>query len=609
MLRAHRAISTVLTSVCMAVRLAAQQAAMPIVTYTLRVDSLDLSGYDVVLRVRNASDTFRLALAAHPEYDDRFWRYVEHMEVDTPHGRGAVIREDSALWRVVTSGGESVVRYRIHLPPQTGRLRRAWVPFLASQGGLVGGMQSFMYVVGDTLASSCVTLALPATWRVATGLSPTRIDATFCAASAAELLDSPILIGRFKDWRFVVGGVPHRVVYLPLAEATPFDTAALVGGIERIVRQAIALFGRPPYASYTFLIQDGAFGALEHANSVTLGAPSDALARDLSDNLGEAAHEFFHTWNLVRIRPAGFGGVDYRPPPRPRGLWWGEGVTMYYADLLRRRAGLETSESTRTAHLERLMERYLGSPGNSRFSPESVSVVTNGTPPGALGDYSASVHLQGELLGTMLDLIIRDATQGRRSLDDVMRMMMARFSGAQGYTTPDVEATVTEVCACSVHAFFERYVRNAHPVDFDRYLALAGWRARVVWAPAVDSAGTPVPDHSVFAWLLAGDNLPHLLITDPASVWGKAGLHTGDRLAALDAAPITSVDSFRVVVGRLRVGDTVTVDVDRPAGRFSTRVIVAQLERPTVHIEDVPGATERQRAIRDAYLAGAPSIR
>ncbi|HEY6224541.1 MAG TPA: PDZ domain-containing protein, partial [Gemmatimonadales bacterium] len=556
----------------------------PVVTYTLRVDSADLSGYDVTIHIRNAPDTFRLALAAHPEYDDHFFRYVERLGITAPAGAAAasIVREDSALWRVAAPGGTSEIRYRLHLPAQQRPIRSSWVPFLAAGGGLVGGPHSFMYVVGATLAPSYATFELPPGWDIATGLAPTVSPNTFFAPSVDVLLDSPALVGHFRSWRFAVDGVPHRVVYWPLPDAQPFDTLALLRGLEGVAAQAIALFGRAPYRDYSFLIQDGAGGSLEHRNSVTIGATSARLATDLPDVLGEATHEYFHTWNLMRIRPAGYGEVDYRPPRRSRGLWWSEGITMLYADALLRRAGQPRPDSTRPAHLEGLITRYLASPGNSRFSPESVSVVTYATPPGALGDYGASVHLQGEIIGTMLDLVIRDATRGRRSLDDVMRVMMARYSGEQGFTTRDIEAVVHEVCGCDVRPFFDRYVRAGNPIPFDRYLALAGWRPAVTWGPGAGRDGTPLADLRVFAWLPPGDTALRLLIGNPASVWGGAGLHTGDRIARVNGAPVTTMDAFRAVFGRLKIGDTVTVEVTRPAGPYRATVVVTVQQRPTV---------------------------
>lgn len=585
------------------VRFAASQ---PVVTYTLRVDSADPSGFDVEMRVRHAPDTFRLAMVAHPEYDDRYWRYLVNLRVTSPSGSATVTREDSASWRVAAVGGDVTARYRLQLPTSTGQYRSAWVPFLAPTGGLVGGPHSFLYVVGATLAPAHVTLEIPPAWSIATGLAPTVDPHTFFAPSVGVLVDAPILIGRLRSWTFAVDDVPHRVVYWPLPDAQPFDTVALVSGLERLARQAVSLFGRAPYRDFTFQIQDGAQGSLEHGNSVSLGAPSAQLARDLTGFLAETAHEYFHTWNLMRIHPVEYGDVDYHTPPRSRGLWWAEGVTMLYADLLLRRAGLPTFDSTRAAHLGGLIARYLASPGNSRFSPESVSVVAYGVPPGSLGDYSASPHLQGELLGTMLDFVVRDATTGNRSLDDVVRAALERFSGARGYTGRDLERTVADVCGCAVRDFFDRYVRAAAPIDLDRYLGLIGLRSSVTWSPALERDGRPAADLRIYGWVPPAERSVSLLINNPASVWGRAGLHTGDRVVTVNGAPLADMAAFRALFGGLHIGDTVRIEVTRAARPFSATVVVAGYNRPMVRLEEVPQATDRQRSLRARWLAGNP---
>jgi predicted metalloprotease with PDZ domain len=585
---------------------AVRDASQPVVAYTLRVDSADLSGFDVEMRIRHAPDTFRLAMVAHPEYDDRYWRFVVNLRVEGMAAGATVTREDSALWRVVAPGGESVVRYRLQLPAAVGQYRSAWVPFLAPTGGLVGGPHSFLYIVGATRVPAHVTLALPSAWDIATGLEPTVDPTTFYAPSVDALVDAPILLGRLRSWPFAVDGVPHRVVYWPLPDAQPFDTAALVAGLERLARAAVALFGRAPYRDFTFQIRDGAVGSLEHRNSVSLGAPSARLAQGLTDFFSETAHEFFHTWNLMRIHPVEYGDVDYRTPPRSRGLWWGEGITMFYADLLRRRAGLPVDDSTRSAHVAGLIARYMASPGNSRFSPESVSVVSYGAPPGVLGDYSASTHLQGELLGTMLDFIVRDATNGQRSLDDVVRATLERFSGEHGYTGRDLERTVADVCGCAVGDFFDRYVRAATPIDFDRYLHLVGLRTSISWSPALGRDGQPEPDLRVYGWVPPGARSVSLLISNPASSWGRAGLHTGDRIAAVNGAPLADMAGFRTLFGRLRIGDTVRIEVMRAGGPFRATVVVTGYDRPTVQLKELPQATERQRTLRARWLSGSP---
>jgi len=400
----------------------AHPALKPSIQYTLRVDSADLSGWSVEIRLRTASDTVRLAMAAHPEYDDRYRRYVTGFTAEP--SSAVITRVDSAVWRVVAPRGIVVVRYRIALPPAEPGLRASWRPFLTPTGGLFGGPHAFMYVLGAEDSSALVMLDLPTGWEIATGLTPTRDPHTFVAPNAEVLVDSPILAGHLRQRSFVEGGATHRVVYWPLPNATLFDTARFVSGIQSMVHQAIALFGRPPYREYTFQFEDGAFGGgLEHRNSVTLGARSEELARDPNAVIPETAHEFFHTWNLMQIRPVEYQNIDYRTQPPVSSLWFSEGLTMFYADLLLRRAAIPLRDSTRVAHLERLIGSYLGNPAYARFSAESISRVAYNVEPGELGDYRASTHLQGELIGTMLDLTIRDATRGQRSMDDVMRLL------------------------------------------------------------------------------------------------------------------------------------------------------------------------------------------
>jgi predicted metalloprotease with PDZ domain len=477
---------------------------------------------------------------------------------------------------------------------------------LAPHGGLLGGPHTFLYVLGAELAPAHVTLDLPRDWQVATGLVPTADPRTFFAPSADVLVDSPILIGRLRSWRFAVHGVPHRVVYWPLPDATPFDTAAFVSGIERLVGQAVSLFGRAPYRDYTFTLQDGAYGALEHLNSVTLGAASADLANDPTAALAETAHEFIHTWNLMRIRPVEYRAVDYRTQPPVAGLWFSEGLTLFYADVLLRRAGLPIRDSTRVAHLERLVARYLASPGNARHAAEAVSRVAYNAPPGSLGDYGASTHLQGEVLGTVLDLVVRDATGGERSMDDVMRLMLERSLGARGFDGRDVEAAVEQVCGCDVTPLFDAHIRNGGPaIDFDRYLGLIGLRAGVTWAPAVWN-GQPERDLRLFAWEPPAEEGLRLIVSNAASIWGQAGLHTGDRLVAVNDSAVTSWPAFRALLVSLRMGDTVRLEVRRPAGPFRATVVIAGFDRPVVRIEELPAATARQRALRAQWLAAAP---
>ena len=581
-------------------------ATQPVVTYTVRVDSTNPSGFEVSMTVRGRRDTTLLAMVAHPEYDDKYWRFVRDARVEGSRGVASITRTDSALWRVVAPGGSFVVRYRLALPAQEGDGRAAWKPFVAPTGALVGGTHSFMYVVGETLAPSHVTLELPASWSIATALTPTSDPRTFYAPSTLVLVESPILVGRLRDWRFSVDGVPHRVVYWSRPDAVPFDTTAMLAGIERVAKATGALFGRLPYREYVYLLQDGAGGGLEHAASVTLGTPSRYVAEDLGPFFGELAHEYFHGWNLMRIRPVEYADVTYRTPTRSRGLWFSEGLSMFYSDLLRRRAGLPAGTPTRVAHLESLIGRYFSNPGNSRLSAERVSEAAYGGDPAALGGYSASTHLQGELIGAMMDLEIRHATNGRRSMDDVMRLMLERYSGERGFTSRDVEHVVGEVCGCSVSTFFDAHVRGAKAIPFDDYLKYLGLRVDLAWRPALGSDGRPVPDLRAYPYTLDDRSGPRLAVLDPASAWGRAGLHTGDRIRAINGQATATEQALRQALRQLRSGDTARVEFERTGAPRTATVVMAPFDRPFVQLRDVATPTAAQRELRARWESGAP---
>ena len=581
------------------------QQSNPSIAYRISVNTADLSGFNVEMRIRGAGQVVRIAMAAHPEYDDRYWRYVENLTAESRGVTLQVTKEESALWSVRAPAGDLTVKYRIHLPAQTTPNRSAWRPFLSPTGGLIGAVHSLMYLVGAESAPAQVTLDLPNGWANASGLKPTKDPKTFTASSVELLLDSPIVIGQFQQWDFEVQGLKHQVVYLSQPNAAAFDALAFVDGIKKLVIEGLKIGGKAPYkhsGHYTFLYQDGAVGALEHINSVTIGARSQSLAQGLQGVFETTAHEYFHTWNLMHVRPIERVGLRYRRGEDTAELWWSEGVTIYFADLMLRRAELETLDPTRLAHLENLMAAYFFNPSYARFSAERVSRAAED--PLALGDYSASTHLQGNLLGTMLDLMISESTRGRRSLADVMRKLSDRFTPQRGITGRDIERTVREVCACDAKPFFEAYVRGARAIDFDYYLRMIGMRAVVSWSPALTSEGKPEPDLRMFAFNEPEESTLRLRINNPNGVWGRAGLHTGDRLISVDGKPVTTSMDFRTWIGKLQVGDTAGVEIERGGAVSKVAVVITGYDRPLVKIEEIAGATSEQKRLRAQWLAG-----
>ena len=574
----------------------------PSVDYALTVDPANFSSYSIEMKIRNAPDTFRVAMVTHPEYDDRYWTYVKDVSVTSESGNGLVIREDSSLWRIIKKGSEAVLRYRIHLPV-VNEIRSSWKAYLTTTGGLVGGPHSFMYVVGATLVPSHVSFNIPAGWEIVTGLQSTSDPRTFYAPSVFALVDAPVTIGKFQRWSFKVDNTPHQVTYWPLPDAKPFDTITLVSSIEKLVKQALRLFGKLPYRDFSFMLQDGAVGSLEHNNSVTVGAPSSQLVNGVDDILSEIAHEYIHTWNLVRIHPVEYTDVSYRAPVLSKGLWFSEGLTIFYADLLLRRAGLPVFDSTRPYHLENLMRRYLINPAYLKFSAEKISEASYG-PRGMLGDYSASTHLQGELLGALLDLVIRDATNGTKSMDDVMIKMLERFSGEKGFTSKDIEKTIKDVCGCNVQQFFQDYVFGNKPVNFSKYLKLIGLQYTREWKDVVSNDQKPIPDLRAFVYQQPDENVWRIALLNPTGAWGRSGLHTGDVVKTVNGKTLEGFADFRTIQRGANIGDTIVIEVERSTGVKKLNVVMTGYQQPVVQITRMPARTEKQSKLYDQWVKG-----
>jgi predicted metalloprotease with PDZ domain len=567
------------------------------IAYDLTIDPARVDQPEVSITFRNAPDTFHLAMRVHAEYDAQYWRYIQNLRIESK-SNARIARLDSTLWRVSLPGGSGVVRYRVAIQPQSSTELRVWKPQARADGMMINPPDFFLY--SPELSQEPITLHLdiPPAWRVATAL-PARVP------DAATLLDSPLLLGNLDQWSFTEGATHYHVAYWPLPNGQALDTLALVDRLQRLVRAAAGVFGAAPAPDYWFLIEDGGGDALEHAASVVVGMHAPSVS------MQEIAHELFHAWNLVAIRPAGYNELSYRPPRRTPSLWIGEGITLYYADLLQRRAGLvDTSAgASRLAHLTRLLERYYGSPVYDVVSPERASLAFGDAPadnPNATGGY----YLQGELLGNVLDAMVRDSTREARGLDDIMRAMFARSltTDKRGYAPGEFEQVSDSVCGCRLDSFFAREVRGAERIDMRPVLARLGLRAVIDSIPATDSAGTALPDLRVLIDFTL-PAAPRLVIRDSTTPWARAGLRTGDRLLTIRGEPVRAFQDFRRAVARVRVDDSegtsaIPVEVERQRQRIRVSVPVSGYARARVRLMDAATVTPTERVRRDAWLRG-----
>ena len=282
----------------------------------------------------------------------------------------------------------------------------------------------FVHMPGMLQHPVTVAIQLPAYWKqISTGLEPVAGKAsTFLAADFDVLYDSPILVGNQEYLRFDVKGVPHFVAIENVAPSV--DRAKMLADLKRMVTAASDLIGDVPYQHYTFLMMGKGNGGIEHLNSASIQFNGENLNNDAGYLrwLSYVCHEYFHNFNVKRIRPIALGPFDYDQANLTNMLWVSEGLSVYYQDLVLVRSG----QMTREQYLDKMkgaMASFENASGHHYQSATESSMNTWSSFSGVAGDRNTTIsyYNNGAMLGAMLDLKIRSESKNRKSLDDVMR--------------------------------------------------------------------------------------------------------------------------------------------------------------------------------------------
>jgi len=356
-----------------------------------------------------------------------------------------------------------------------------------------------MYVPDRRSEEAIVAFAgEPAEWKVAAELRSTPVANgadTFTAASYDALVDAPVEVGKFDEFAFDNDGAHFRVV----VDAANWNRENLEKALRKITDYELHLMGGPPFEEYTFFVHIGSYasvggGGMEHANSTAIAAAS------VDGAIAIAAHEFFHVWNVKRIRPQSLEPVDYTKEQYTRALWFAEGVTNTYAAYTLERTGLY-SKSQFYANLAAQIGAVESRPAHEWQSVEESSLDAwfekyDGY---NLPDRSISYYDKGQIVGVLLDLAIRDATDDHKSLDDVLRRMDDEYA-RQGKFYNDSEgirAVVEEVAGKSFEDFFRRYVSGVDPIPYNDFLAIAGLQLKTDGAQGTDLGADPGGQYSI----------------------------------------------------------------------------------------------------------------
>jgi predicted metalloprotease with PDZ domain len=519
---------------------------------------------------------------------------------------------DKSTWRIETGSAAHIrVTYQVYANDLSVRTSH-----LDGTHGFFNPATLCMYVPSRANQPLAVHVLAPEGWHVTTGLEPRTenqdpgadkrfsvLGSWFLARNYDELVDAPFECGTHRLLEFAVDGIPHRIALWGYGNE---DETRLVEDTQRIVVAARDIFGGLPYPHYTFIVHlsDGRGGGLEHHNSVAMIVDRWTFRPRASYEryLGLAAHEFFHVWNVKRIRAAPLGPFNYQSENYTRQLWAMEGVTDYYTDLLLLRAGLIGPER----YLERLAEQITAlqsQPGRALQSLEQSSFdawIKFYRPDENSRNSAISYYLKGALVAMLLDLAIRQRTAGARSLDDVQRYLFEQFPvGGPGIPEDGgYRAAVEAVAGGSFAEFFARYIAGTDELDYDRALDTAGLRLEWAYDQAPEDGRAP-------AWL--GVQLKtergRLLVGGARSDGPAyaAGVYAGDELLALDGFRVDE-ERLKARLAERAAGEVVTLSLFRRDELLHVPVVLAPAPHERLAIVRRDDANDQQRAIYAGWI-------
>ncbi|TVQ90260.1 MAG: M61 family peptidase [Deltaproteobacteria bacterium] len=530
-------------------------------------------------------------------------RHVEALVASTPDGDRLPVRK-SAVNRWVIDAADTadvVVRYKVFADGTSVRESR-----VEADAAVLNGAPTFLTAIDRLDRPHDVRFILPDAWAdLATGLPPhpSGEPSRFRAPDFDVLVDSPILAGKLSILEWTLDGTPHRLAHLHAPPDFPGERTA--ADVEAISRATVAFWGGMPYRDYIYLnVLNGRGGGLEHKTSSLMFAHPDIMHDDDAYKkwLGLASHEFFHTWNVKRLRPEGLGPFNYEQPVLTPNLWVAEGLTSYYADLLLVRAELFTEEEW-LSRLSRRIERTQAMKGRKVRSLEQASEdawIKYYQPDANHDNVSTDYYSKGAVVGFLLDAEIRKKSGGWASLDDAMRLAYKRYSGERGYTAAAFQEVCEEVAGSPLEDFFERFVRGTAELDYAPALELYGLR----FAHSEPND----PEIGQIGIQVSGGQITRITRGSPA--WG-ADVIVGDELIAIDGHRLKG--SVRDLLRGKPPGQQVELLLSRRDRLRKVRLGLAAPTDQSFTLEPRPDASLEARTHRTRLLGqprpGSPESR
>ena len=517
-----------------------------------------------------------------------FAQHVYELRAESRDGQPlATHKLNPSRWSVAAGGGRVRVRYRV-LADRPG-------PFGAFAGREYVSLnlaQVLIYPVSNRKRPATLWFVhKPRRWKAALAL-PQR-GKRFEAESYDRLIDTPVHLANFEETEFHHWG--RRIRVAAHGDRDAFDLDALRATVQTVVAEATEIMEEAPFSSYLFVYRfsDDPGGGMEYRDSTSIFVPKPCVRCDVSSL---TAHEFFHLWNVKRIRPQSLEPIDFTRANATPSLWFSEGVTSSYAQYVRL-AGRLLSAKDFLAHVSRRAGDLEKRPAGRLQSAEesSVDAWLERYPGYGAADRSISYYLKGELIGYLLDLAIRQHTANQRSLDDVMRLLNREYAhqGRHFNDTAALSEAVNRTAGADLSAEFDLLVRSARAVPWNRYLGYAGLRLRSGPRPSVDTGLTlsNPPGMGLIVAAVEADG--------PAE---KAGFQVGDRLLRVGGSPVAGAVETVLAGFEEAAERAVRVRVQREDAEEVLKLSPKRSGTEAYEIVEVQGASAQQLAIRDSWL-------
>ncbi|HXH47912.1 MAG TPA: hypothetical protein VNM47_00935 [Terriglobia bacterium] len=507
-------------------------------------------------------------------------------------GRPAPLRRvDNNTWATVEQCPDLEIQYKVYTNQES-----VFSAVLDRRHAFLNFALLLFYLPHERQRSVRVKFRLPEGWKLVTMLDDGPAPGEYQAPDYDHLVDSPAEAGDFQEYGYVQKGAVYRIIVD--GSKNLYSPKRLVEVLKKITATETELMQDVPFNRYTFMLffpEKGA-GGMEHRNGTAISIAADQMRSGLDNLEGIAAHEFFHLWNVKRIRPQALEPIDYIHGNDTSGLWFSEGVTSTCAQLALLRSGLldrkqfYTHLAEEIAHLRSRPARYFQSAEESGRETWLEKYADYTRP-----ERSISYYNKGELLGYLLDLGIRRASDNHYSLDDLMRRLNQDFARrGRFFSDGDLENIIAQLApAFPVREFFSRNIEGTGDLDYEKYLGYAGLALR--------TKTKEVPDLG-FDSLQAFTGPIQVETVFRGSNAEMAGLQSGDVLLKMNGVELPVTPDRELIY--FKPGQRVTFDVQRGAKILKIGFLLG-LKKATVYdVAEMPNATSAQVALRSGWLKG-----